>query len=351
MTSLRIALTADPYIPVPPKFYGGIERIVHLLAEHLVARGHQVTLIAHPDSDVPGTSLVPYGVPPHNGSYRRAKELAQVGGYLWRHRGHFDVVHSFGRLAALTPILPWRGVPKIQSYQRPVPWRSVRRATQLGGVSLQFTACSASMFAGQPQEHVAGRWRAIFNAVDVAKYTFVRSMPSDAPLVYLGKIERMKGVHVAIAIARGSGRRLIIAGNTVETGPDHEYFTDEILPAVDGSAVEYIGPVDDRQKSLLLGTAAALVFPTAYPEAFGIVMAEAMACGTPVIGSSRGALPEVLREGANGFLCDTVEQGIAAVAKLETIDRAAVRRDCETRFDAGVIASQYEALYAEVAAR
>jgi glycosyltransferase involved in cell wall biosynthesis len=351
MKALRIALTADPYIPVPPKFYGGIERIVHLLAEHLVARGHQVTLIAHPDSDICGASLVAYGVPPHNGGYRRARELAQVGGYLWRHRRDFDLVHSFGRLAALTPILPWRNVPKIQSYQRPVPWQSVRRAVRLGGGSLQFTACSASMFADRAEEHAVGRWRAIFNAVDVTRYNFVATVPSDAPLVYLGKIERMKGVHVAIAIARGSGRRLIIAGNTVESGPDHEYFTKEILPAIDGSAIQYIGPVDDAQTSRLLGRAAALVFPTAYPEAFGIVMAEAMACGTPVIGSKRGALPEVLREGSNGFLCETVEQGVAAVGQLETIDRAAVRRDCETRFDAAVIASQYEALYAEVAAR
>ena len=159
-----------------------------------------------------------------------------------------------------------------------------------------------------------------------------------------------KGVHVAIAIAKLAGRRLVIAGDTVDSGPDRDYFVREILPAVDGERVQYVGPVDDVQKNQLLGRAAALVFPTMYAEPFGIVMAEAMACGTPVIGPRRGALLEVVQPGVNGFLCDSVEESAAAVGQLPAINRAAVRRDCETRFDAAVIASQYEALYAEVVA-
>ncbi|HEY2906153.1 MAG TPA: glycosyltransferase, partial [Vicinamibacterales bacterium] len=164
--SLRIALTADPYIPVPPIFYGGIERVVYSLAAHLVARGHHVTLFAHPDSSVHGATLVPYGVPPHRGIVRRARELAQVGGRLWRGRTNFDVIHSFGRLAALAPVLACRGVPKIQSYQRAVPWSGIRQAVCAAGESLQFTACSASMFIGHAVGSKFGRWRAIFNGVD-----------------------------------------------------------------------------------------------------------------------------------------------------------------------------------------
>jgi glycosyltransferase involved in cell wall biosynthesis len=347
---VRIALTADPYIPVPPTLYGGIERIVHFLAEHLVRRHHDVTLFAHPGSVLPGATVVPYGIPPHDGFTHRARELAQIGGSLWRRRAEFDVVHSFGRLAALATVLPWRHLPKIQSYQRSVPWRGVRRAVWLSGGSVQFTACSASMFRGHA-DSVNGRWRTIFNGVDVAKYQFAPSVPDSAPLVYLGKVVRMKGVHIAIAVARRSGRRLVIAGNTVDAGADRQYFLEEIQPAIDGDRIQFVGPVDDAQKNQLLGRAAALLFPTMYEEPFGIVMAEAMACGTPVIGPTAGALPEVIRHGVNGFLCDTVEQGAAAVERLHVIDRAAVRRDCEARFDAPVIVSQYEALYREAAGR
>jgi glycosyltransferase involved in cell wall biosynthesis len=190
----------------------------------------------------------------------------------------------------------------------------------------------------------------IFNGVDVRKYHCTIEVPSDAPLIYLGKVERMKGVHVAIEIARRSGRRLIIAGNRVEIGPDRRYFDEEIAPCFDGDVVQYVGPVDDAQKDQLLGGAAALVFPTFYDEAFGIVMAEAMACGTPVIGFARGAVPEVVRHGVNGFLCRTADDGVRAVQQVLSIDRRAVRHDCESRFDAPVIVSQYEAMYSEMLA-
>jgi glycosyltransferase involved in cell wall biosynthesis len=348
---VRIALTADPYIPVPPVYYGGIERIVHLLAEQLVRRQHHVTLFAHRDSRVPGAALVPYGVPPHEGFSRRMRELAQIGGALWRRRGDFDVIHSFGRLAALAPVLPLRHLPKVQSYQRTVPWPGVRRAVRLADGSVRFTACSSSMFRGH-SEAGNGTWRTIFNGVDLTKYQCTTGpRAASAPLVFLGKVVRMKGVHIAIAIARRAGRRLVIAGNAADAGPDHEYFVQEIQPAIDGDVIQYVGPVDDAQKNTLLGGAAALLFPTMYEEPFGIVMAEAMACGTPVIGPRLGAVPEVVRDGVNGFLCDTVEEGAAAVDRLGEIDRAAVRRDCEARFDASVIVSQYEALYREAVGR
>ena len=119
---MRVLITADPYIPVPPLHYGGIERVIDVLVRELVRRGHDVTLVAHPDSRTPAR-LVPYGEPPHVGYRIRAKELVQVGSALWRERRDVDVVHSFGRLAALLPILPRRQLPKIQSYQRDgVPW-------------------------------------------------------------------------------------------------------------------------------------------------------------------------------------------------------------------------------------
>jgi glycosyltransferase involved in cell wall biosynthesis len=280
------------------------------------------------------------------------REVWQVGSGVFRRRHDLELVHSFGRLAALLPVLPLRDLPKIQSYQRPqVPWKGVRNAVRLAGDSILFTACSDSVYRDREKfGRSAGSWSTVYNGVDTARYSFVPSVPRDAPLVFLGRLEPMKGVHEAIAIARASGRRLVIAGDHVEVGPDRTYFEEQIAPHLNDRDVSYIdiGPVDDTRKNALLGSAVALLFPTLWEEAFGIVMVEAMACGTPVIGFARGAVPEVIRDGRNGYLCDTKEDSVRAVQRLERIDRASVRADCEARFDARVIVDAYEKLYEEL---
>jgi glycosyltransferase involved in cell wall biosynthesis len=348
---LRIAVTVDPYIPVPPRLYGGIERVVDFLVRGLAERGHEVTLLAHPDSRVPA-GLIPYGVPPHIGRRPRLAELWQVGSVLWRRRSEWDLVHSFGRLAALLPILSCRSLPKVQSYQRdPVPWNGVRRAVRLAGSSLRFTACSTNVYRDRPvQGRWGGDWRTIFNGVDLSLYEFASVVAPDAPLVFLGRLEAIKGVHHAIAIAKIAGRRLVIAGNRLEGAPGAEYFHREIEPHIDGHHVRYVGPVDDQAKNALLGRAAALLMPVDWEEPFGIVMAEALACGTPVIGFARGAVPEVVRDGVNGFLCASVSEAAAAVHRLDRLERAAARRDCEARFADRVIVDAYEAVYREAIA-
>lgn len=339
---MRIVITNDPIIPVPPSGYGGIERIVDFVIRGLVARGHEVTLLANPSSDTPAT-LVPYGVPPHTGARARAQELWQVGSYLVRNRRRYDIVHSFGRLAALVPVLPLRGLPKIQSYQRPVPWRSVRIATRIAGDAIRFTGCSTSLY----RSGHGGRWVTVFNGAPMATYTPVRVVPDDAPLIFLGRLDPIKGVHHAIAIARAAGRRLVIAGPRQSN--DRGYFEHEIAPHLSAD-VTYVGELDDRGKNALLGSGAALLMPIEWDEPFGIVMAEALACGTPVIGFRRGSVPEVVRDGLNGYVCDTVADAAAKVARLTTIDRGAVRTDFEARFSDRAIVDAYEALYAEMVA-
>ena len=349
---MRIALTVDPDIPVPPTHYGGIERVVDMLARGLVKRGHSVTLFAHPASSTAGL-LLAYGVPPHVGWRARVTELAQVGAGLWRRRGEFDLVHSFGRLRALLPVLPLRALPKLQSYQREqVPWRGVKMAVRLAGESLRFTACSRSVCAERPRHGVrGGRWHVIANGVEMAKYDFVVRVGADAPLVFLGRLEPFKGAHHAIAIARAAGRRLIIAGNQVASGPDVDYFGRRIAPEIDGACVTYVGPVDDGQKNALLGSAAALLMPVEWEEPFGIVMAEALACGTPIIGFARGSVPEIVEHGVNGYLCQTADEAVAAVRGLDRIDRATVRADCVARFSDHVVVDGYERLYREMLGR
>ena len=344
---MRILITADPYIPVPPVHYGGIERVIDVLVGELVRRGHDVTLVAHPGSRT-AAHLVPWRAAPHRIPHP-CEELVQVGSALWSHRGEADVVHSFGRLAALLPILPRRQLPKIQSYQRDgVPWRSVERAIRLAGSSLVFTGCSSSVYRSRAHGGGGGEWRTIFNCVDITTYTPRLSVAPDAPLVFLGRLDPIKGAHDAITIARGAGRRLVIAGNRVMEGPDAGYFDERIAPHVDGVHVSYAGPVDDAQKNQLLGEAAALLMPIGWEEPFGIVMAEACACGTPVIAFARGSGPEVVRNGVNGLACATVDEAIASVGSLDRIDRRAVRADCEARFAGSVIADAYESLYREL---
>jgi glycosyltransferase involved in cell wall biosynthesis len=283
----------------------------------------------------------------------RARELAEVGWTLWRMRAQVDLVHSFGRLAALVPVLPRRRLPKIQTYERDgVPWSSVARATRLAGRSLVFTGCSSSVYRQRTHDPaLGGEWRTIFNSVDVETYTPRPTVASDAPLVFLGRLDPIKGAHDAIAIAEGAGRRLIIAGTKVTDGPDADYFDRHIAPRVDGDRVRYVGPVDDDAKNRLLGGAAALLMPIAWEEPFGIVMAEAFACGTPVIAFARGSVVEVVRDGVNGFSCRGVDDAIEAVKGLGRLDRRAVRADCEARFAGAVIADAYESLYKEMIER
>lgn len=343
---MRIAITADPYLPVPPRHYGGIERVVDFLARGLLERGHDVTLIAHPESETPAR-LVPYGAPPHRGWAFRMRELVQVGTSLRRRWRDLDLIHSFGRLAALLPVLCLKKLPKIQSYQRAVPRSGIRRALRLAGDSLQFTACSTQMYAGKGLE---GRWTTVFNGVELTRYEFVPSVSPGAPLVFLGRLERIKGVHSAIAIARTSGRRLILAGNRVAPSDEPDYFESEIAPALDGDRVRYVGEVDDARKNAILGEAAALLMPIEWEEPFGIVMIEAMACGTPVIAFDRGSVGEIVRDGVNGFVCSGVREAVEAVDRLERLDRAGARRDVEKRFSSEVIVDAYERLYEDAVA-
>lgn len=350
MNPMRILVTVDPNIPVPPRLYGGIERIVDFVIRGLEARGHQIILLANQDSNTAGT-LVGYGVPPHFGWRPRITELWQVGSQLLRRHKEIDLVLSWGRLAALVPVLPLRWLPKIQRYCRDgVPWRSVRIAVAMAGDSIRFSSPSNSVYRGRPTAgRYGGRWQTIHDGIELQKYDFVPQVAPDAPLAFLGLLDPGKGAHTAIAIAEAAGRRLIIAGPRLTQGEHASYFEREIAPHL-GDQISYVGAVDDAAKNKLLGGAAALLFPTCFQEAFGIVMAEAMACGTPVIGFPNGAVPEVVRDGVTGFVCRDTQACIAAVVRLTEIDRAVVRAECAARFRAEIIVEQYEQMCAEAIA-
>lgn len=335
-TPLRIALTADPELPVPPRLYGGIERVVDMLARGLAARGHEVTLFAHPDSASAG-KLVPW---PGAASRSRIDTLRNAAALTAAVLGgRFDVVHSFSRIAYLTPLLAFP-IPKLMTYQREISPRTTALGHRLSRGSLEFSAISDWMM--RDVAHI-GRWHMAPNGVPLSTYDFAPAVAADAPLVFLGRIEEIKGPHLAIEIARRSGARLIIAGNIPDA--HRAWYEAHVAPHIDGVQITYVGPVDDVQKNALLGQARAFLMPILWEEPFGIVMAEAMACGTPVIGTPRGAVPEVVVDGVTGFVRPDVEGMAEAVGRLGELDRAASRARVEQLYSDDAVTEAYLAIY------
>ena len=342
---MRILLTADPEIPVPPRTYGGIERIIDALTKALQLRGHHIALAAHPASTCKPDVMYPWPALRSADRIDALRNMRALSNAVAAFRP--DVLHSFSRILYMLPLVRSR-LPKIMSFQREPTPRTIFLGNALSGGSLSFTGISD--YISRRGKRAGGNWRTIYNFVDTDVYQFQSNVPHNAPLVFLSRLERIKGVHTAITVARRTGRRLLIAGNHAESGPERDYWANEIAPQI-GGAIEYVGPVDDRQKNDLLGQAAALIVPIEWNEPFGIVFAEALACGTPVISCPRGALPEIVRPGVDGFLVNSVDEACDAVAKIATIHRSACRNRAEELFSASVVSEQYERLYKDRVAR
>lgn len=341
---MRIAISADPELPVPPLHYGGIERMIALLVEGLVKRGHEVTLFAHAESKVP-CRLVPYPAESSRGLGNVLRNMACIARETAR--GRYDVFHSFGRVAYLAPLLR-SSLPKVMTYQREIPERTVVWGSRLSGGTLRFTACGEHMIGGLRK---FAPWYTVHNAVSPELYTSRESVEPDAPLAFLGRIEKIKGPHIAIEVARLSGRRLVIAGNIPDDPASREFFRESVEPHLDGDRIRYIGPVDDTQKNEMLGAAWAFLMPILWEEPFGIVMAEALACGTPIIGLRAGSVPEVVEDGVTGFICSNAAEMARAVDRIASIDRRACRRRMEDLFSASVMTEAYLGVYREAVKR
>jgi glycosyltransferase involved in cell wall biosynthesis len=338
---VRIALTADPEVPVPPVHYGGIERIVDMLARGLVEHGHEVTVFAHPESTTAGR-LVRWPGRASRSRIDTARNAATLSRHVFARQ--FDLVHSFSRVVYLLALLPLP-IPKLMTYQRNISRRSVHLGHTLSHGTLWFSAISRQMMRGVAD---IGTWRLVFNGVPLGAYDFQPDPGPDAPLVFLGRVEEIKGPHLAIEVSRRSGLPLVIAGN-VPT--EHRaYFETKIRPHVDGSQVTYVGPIDDKAKNALLGRARAFVMPILWEEPFGIVMAEAMACGTPVIGLARGAVPEVVEQDVTGYVADNVDGLVSAVGRLDRIRRADCRARVERLFSDRAVVDAYQSVYREMSA-
>jgi len=334
---MRILLIMDPGIPVPPQLYGGHERLVALFAEEYRRLGHEVTLLAGPDSHING-NVIAFGVNDLGRSKKqRLKEVVFAWRWLYRRWADFDLIHNFGRLAYFLPLLN-KPVKKIMTYGRPVSRRGIRLVNRLPNRELVFTACSNYCVS---TGDVAGRWKTVYNAIRFTDYQLQEQVDPSAPLIFLGRLDRIKGAHIAIQVAKATGRRLLLAGNIADDEAGKAYFESMIAPQIDQQDIIYLGPVNDEQKNIYLGQASALLFPISWDEPFGLVMIEANACGTPVIAFHRGSVPEVIEPGINGVIVDTVEHMIAAVDVAVKMDRKRCRMRTEERFDIEKIARDY----------
>lgn len=337
---MRILLTADPELPVPPKLYGGIERIVDLLVTGLQNRGHTVGLVAHPESTSKASQFFPWWGKQSQNKLDALKNTKVLWSAVQRFQP--DILHSFSRILYLLPLLN-SGLPKVMSYQRNPSLRTTSWGTKLARGSLTFTGCS-DYICGIGQK-AGGVWHTIHNCVELDKYTFQPTVKPDAPLVFLSRVESIKGAHQAIAAAHQAKKTLIIAGNQVNSEEGKNYWQQEISPYLGKDGIEYIGPVNDEQKNELLGQAAAMIVPIQWDEPFGIVFAEALACGTPVISCPRGALGEIVRQGVDGYLVNNLEEACSAIQNISQINRYDCRQRVESCFSADVIISKYEHFY------
>jgi glycosyltransferase involved in cell wall biosynthesis len=337
---MRIAQIAPLYESVPPLRYGGTERVVAYLCDELVRRGHAVTLFASGDSRTSASLAAPteraLRLDPavHDPIALHMLGLVQA----FERAAEFDLLHChvdylafpFARLVRTPTVHTLHGrldLPHLLAlyrHFRDLPLVSISHAQRA------------------PLDALGVNWVAtIHHGLPLTRFPF--SASRGRYLAFLGRISPEKGVDLAIAVAKEVGVPLKIAAKVDPV--DRAYFERDIAPLLAHPLIEYIGEIDDADKPAFLGEALALMFPIDWPEPFGLVMVEAMACGVPVIARPRGSVPEVLAPGRTGFVADSFEELVDAVKRIDTINRADCRRHVERHFTVERMVDDYEAVY------
>ena len=334
---------ADPILPVPPVGYGGTERIVATLCKNLNHRGHEVTLMAHPASSV-GTRLIPHSPPRLNSVASRARQKAVFFFKSMVAAADVDLVHSFGRTDYLLPILRWTQRPIVITFQNPIIDSNIRWLAHQRSEGIKLVSVSNAQRSAHPHSR---RWSTVYNAIDTSAFPFSNIHPEEGYLAFLGRITAAKGVRAAIEVAKLSGRKLKIGGKPTNENGSERFFLDEIKPHL-SDQIEWVGEVTEAAKGRFLGDASALLFPIQWEEPFGIVMPEALACGTPVIAFSRGSVPELVRHGETGFLAADINDMVRCVGRLSEISRSACRNYAVECFNEHRMVDDYLNLYREL---
>lgn len=338
--ALRIGMVAPPWFAVPPSSYGGIESMVASLVDGLVERGHEVTLVAAGEPGTKAQRYVPvYSEPP---SQRLGDPLPEVlhaaAAAATLDLAELDLVHDHTLAGPL--LARHRDIPTVVTAHGPVAGEPGDYFSWLGE-TVDVVAISAAQTRQRPDIN----WVAtVHNSVDVA--SFPLGAGDGGYLLFVGRFHPDKGAHLAIDAARAAGRRLLLAGKCNEP-PERAYFADAIAPRL-GADAQYVGEADAQTKRELYAGAEALLFPVCWEEPFGLVMAEAMACGTPVVALRRGSVPEVVADGRTGVLVDHPAELPRAIEAACRLERTACRRHVEEHFDTPAMVDGYEAVYRTV---
>jgi glycosyltransferase involved in cell wall biosynthesis len=334
---MKIAQIAPIIERVPPKTYGGTERVVSALTEELVRRGHDVTLFASSDSitsahlsSVSTQSLRQAGI---NGEEGIIWNLLHIGS-AYEQAEAYDIIHDHSGILSL-PLAQISPTPVVvtihgslfhhsrrvyERFQRP-EFVSISRSQQKHAPNLKFFA---SIHNGLPMEH------------------YPYSPSHDDYLLFVGRICPEKGVDVAIHVAKKMRKKLIIAAKVDER--NKAYFTQEIEPNLTGD-VQWIGEVSERARNELMSRALCFLHPARWDEPFGLTLIEALACGCPVIAFNKGAIPEIIIDGETGFIVENVDQMVQAVRDVERINRDVCRLYAVTTFNDRIMTDQYESVY------
>ena len=348
MFRLRVAQVAPNIFPTPPDLSGGTERVVHDLSKALKSLDISVTLFAPCDSacdirrigDQSSLSALQarYGnVPPSVPQVLEAIQMEE----LRRRLDEFDIIHCHGEFAHAA-ILGERRRNSLTT----IHWRVDELDRQLffsAFPDLPVAAISASQETGIPLSNRAG---VVYHGLDAGR--FALRAGNSGYVAFVGRMTDQKRPDLAIRIARDAGLSIRLAGDVDVGNP--AYFDRHVRPLL-GPDAAYLGPIDDAAKQELLGGARALLFPIDWPEPFGLVMIEAMACGTPVVAWGRGSVPEIVEEGVTGFIVESHDAAVAALKRTARLDRPVVRQRFEARFTAERMARDYLAIYRKLLAR
>lgn len=333
---MKIAMLSPIAWRTPPKHYGPWESIVSLLTEALVAKGHEVTLFATCDSETSGKlhAVCPQGYEESPSVMAKVWECLHISA-LFEQADDFDIIHNNFDFLPLTysGLISTPVVTTIHGFSSKQILPVYEKYNDKGFyVSISDADRCANL----------NYIRTIHHGIALKQFDF-QSDPDDY-LLFLGRFHHDKGVKAALEIARGCNKKLILAGII----QDQDYFNQHVAPHLDDPQVVYLGSVGPKERNQLLGKAVALLHPINFAEPFGLTVIESMACGTPVIAFNKGSMPELIQHGVNGFLVDTVQEAIDALANIETIDRSVCRRYVEENFTVERMVCEYIAVYEEI---
>jgi glycosyltransferase involved in cell wall biosynthesis len=338
--ALRVALVAPPFIPVPPLGYGGTERVVAALAEGLVAQGHDVTLYAAPGSRTRARLVTPLGTAPLLGDPASIPDDVFHTTAAFLSAEQFDLVHDHTGLGPSFGAMLNGRVPVVHTMHG--PWTApLRRLFGLVNGRVHLVAISQAQRRANPSLRYAG---VVYNGIDLDVHPFTPT--KEGFLVFVGRVSPEKRPELAAEIARRAGLPLVMIVKRREPA-ERDYWDEVVVPHLGGD-VEVLDEPPHEVKVGLIGRAKALLFPIDWPEPFGLVMAEAMACGTPVIARPFGSAPEMVEEGVTGFLRSTIDGMVDAVADVGRLSPADCRARAELWFSAAAMVHAYERLYRRI---